>query len=205
MAFGRGTISDIGGAVSDILGGQSQARGLRIKAQGNLVEAENYDAAAQLALQNEEFTKESTAVKLMQQQREAELGIGQTQADIAASGFANSGSALDILRSGAQQGALTQQILGRQGLITEAGFEEQSQAYNRLSGFARYAAGEENSMADETERNSWITGGIKALSGIASLFTGLNLPFGGAAEEGPTYTAETQSAMGGGYGGGVFK
>jgi len=170
MAFGTGTINAFGGAVSDILGGQSQARGLRIKAQGNLVEAENYDLASGLALQNAEFTKESTAVRLMQQQREAELGIGQTQADIAGAGFANSGSALDILRSGAQQGALTQQILGRQGLITEAGFEEQSQAYNRLSGFARYAASEENSMADDAERNSFITGGIKAAAGIASLF-----------------------------------
>lgn len=181
MAFGTGTINSFGGAVSDILGGQAQAKGLRLKARGNRVEAENYDLASELATQNAAFTRESTAVKLMQQQREAELGIGATTADIAGSGFGASGTALDLLRSGAQQAALTQQILGRQGLITEAGFNEQATAYKNLAGYARYAAGEEEGMADDAERNGWITGAIKGASAVASLFTGGGgIPGGGA-------------------------
>lgn len=208
MAFGSSTVSAFGGAVSDILGGQSQARGLRLKAQGNEVEAENYDSASTLALQNAEFTRESTAVRLMQQQREAELGIGATRSDIAGAGFANSGSALDIMRSGVQQAALTQQILGRQGLITEAGYNEQAQSYTKLAGYARYAANEENSMADDAERNSLITAGIKGATAIASLFTGGIGPgtFSGNDMFGFSEDPESlaQSSRGGGFGGGAF-
>ena len=38
------------------------------------------------------------------------------------------GSALDILRSSAQQGSITKAVAGQQGLIEEAGFEEQGQS-----------------------------------------------------------------------------
>jgi hypothetical protein len=181
--FGAGA-SGISGAASDILGGQEKAAGLgieaeatRLKAHGDLVEAQNYDLASTLANQNDEFTKVSTAIKQTQMQRQIYLGLGATSADVGGAGFAASGSALDIMRSSAQQGALTKQVLGEQGLITEAGYQEQATAYTNLSGAARYAAGIENDMADKqdalaskTQSDSLISGGVKAAVGIASMF-----------------------------------
>lgn len=170
MAFGNATFTDLAGAVGDILQGQATAKGLRLKAQGDLTEAQNYDLAASLAGENAEFTKQSTAIKETQAQREIYLGLGKTESDVAGAGFQMSGSALDILRMGASQGALTKQVIGQQGLITEAGYQEQQQAYTNMAGAARYAAGEEESMAGDAQRNGWITGGIKGAAALATLF-----------------------------------
>lgn len=198
MAFGNSTFSDLSGAVGDILGGQANAQGLRIKAEGigldaegmrlkakgDLVEAGNYDLASTLAHDNATFTKESTAIQLAQAQRQIYLGLGETQSDIGGSGFAMSGSALDLMRSGAQQGELAKQVITKQGAITEAGYEEQGQAYTNLAGAARFAAGveqdmaskedniasETNDLAGTTERNGYITGAIKGAAAIATLF-----------------------------------
>lgn len=170
MAFGTGTINSIGGAVSDIFQGEATADSLNLKAQGDLSEAQNYDLASALATQNSQFTEQSTAVKETQQQRQIYMGMGSTQADVAGSGFQMGGSALDLMRSGAAQGALTQQVIGQQGLITEAGYNEQAQAYTNMSAAARYAASTEQSMASDAESNSYITAGIKGVSAVASLF-----------------------------------
>src|SRR5690348_2867807 len=135
MAFGMNFFSGISGAVSDIFGGEDKsggmhlqaagmrinAEGMRLTASGDRTEAQNYDLATTLAKQNDEFEKQSVAIKQTQAQRQIYLGIGATQADVAGSGFAARGSALDLMREGAQQGALTKQVIGEQGLITEAG------------------------------------------------------------------------------------
>jgi hypothetical protein len=176
MAFGSATFSDAGGAVSDIFGGYATAAGLRLKAHGDLAEAGNYDLAATLALQNEEFTKESTAIKGVQTQRQIYQAEGTTQADVAGAGFTNSGSALDIMRSNSQQGALTKQVLERQGQITEAGYTEQAQSYTNMAAAARFAAQSEQDQAGTAERNGWITGGFKAAAAVATLFTGGLMP-----------------------------
>lgn len=188
---------DFAGAAGDIFGGIEKnmglkiqadgtritAEGTRLKAQGDLVEATNYDEAATLAHQNEQFTEQSTAVKEMQTQRQIYQGLGTTRADVAGSGFTMSGSGLDILRMGAQEGALTKQVVGQQGLITEAGYNEQQQAYTNLAGYARYSAGVENDIAgkqDELAQKQddlgsfaqtagMITGGLKAVAGIAAI------------------------------------
>ncbi len=47
---------------------------------------------------------------------------------MAGAGLGESGSALDILRDSASQGALTKATLGQQGLINEAGYQEQQQS-----------------------------------------------------------------------------
>lgn len=173
MAFGVSTFSDLGGAASDLFGGSATAAGLRLKAKGDIVEASNYDLASGLAKQNEQFTEQSTRVKQMMADRQIQQGIGTEKADIAGAGFADSGSALDLLRSSAQQGALQKQLIGQQGLITEAGYNEQATAYTNLASYGRMAASTENSMADTAETAGEITGGLKLAAGIATLFTGL--------------------------------
>jgi hypothetical protein len=188
MAFGGNTISDVGGGVSDIFGGYAKAAGLNLKAAGDRVEAGNYDLAATLAKQNEKFTEQSTGIKEMMADRARYMGIGSETADIAGAGFdTGSGSALDLLRSSAQQGALQKQLIGQQGLITEAGYTEQATAYTNLAGYARMAANTEDSMAKTAITSGWITGGLKIAAGIATLDmgggggggTGLGLPVGG--------------------------
>jgi len=174
MALGATTFSDIGGAVSDLF----QAKAFGYKAQGAEFEKKNYLLASDLAEQNKQFTQESTAIQQMQQERASYQAIGRTQADIAGAGFAASGSALDILRDSTSQAALTNAVIGQQGLITEAGYEEQAQSYKNMASAADVAI----QAAKTAQEGSYITAGIKGVAAIASLFTG----GGGAPTTAPT-------------------
>lgn len=171
MAFGPETIAAFGGAANDLFSAPATAKGMRLKAQGDLVEGENYDKAATLARQNEQFTEQSTAVKDMMSARQIQQGIGTETADIAGAGFARSGSALDLLRDSAQQGAIQHQLITQQGLITEAGYNEQASAYSNLANFARYSASVQNEQADSAETAGFISAGFKAATAMATLFT----------------------------------
>lgn len=162
MALGSATFSGFGGAVSDLFAGFGDLA----KAKGDVFEKQNYELAATLAQQNEEFAKQSTAVRVMQADRELSKAQGQTAADVAGAGFAMSGSAIDIMRENASQGALTKQVLGQQGLITEAGYQEQAQSYENMAQAAQVAIDAEKKAAT----GAFISGGIKAITGVASLF-----------------------------------
>ena len=170
MAFGVATISDLGSAASDLLQGQTTAEADFLKAEGDVTEGQNYTLAAALAGQNEQFTEQSTAVQELQTQRQIYQPRGTTQAEIAGADLGNSGSALDMMRSNAQQGGLNKQIIAQQGEITEAGYAEQQTAYTNLAGYANYAAGVENNMGNQAESNSYLTGGLKIASALFSLF-----------------------------------
>lgn len=162
MAIGTGTFSAIGGAVSDLF----SASALRTKAAGNRIEAQGYDLASELSERNKQFTETSTEIKQTQLDRSVYQTIGQQKADVAASGFAASGSALDLLRDSAAQGALTKAVTGQQGLIEEAGYEEQAQSYKLLSQAARMSA----DTAEKSASGLNITAGIKGVAAVASLF-----------------------------------
>jgi hypothetical protein len=170
MAFGSATFTDLGGAASDIFSGITGSESLKIKAQGDLAEARSYDLAAALALQNKQFTETATGVKQTQAEREIYQTISGEEAGIAGGGLAESGSALDLLRSSASQGALTHALIGQQGLITEAGYQEQHDSYVNMAAAARQAAQAEEDLAGKTSLFSEITGGIKAIAGLATLF-----------------------------------
>lgn len=163
MAFGAGTINSLGGAASDLFSISAH----HAKATGDLIEAQNYDQAGVFARQNEQFTAVSTSIKQAQLDRESYKMIGGQAADVAGAGFAQSGSALDIMRESASQGALTKAVGEQQGLITEAGYEEQAKSFDNMSKAAHVAADAENEAAD----NAWFTAGIKGATAIASLFT----------------------------------
>jgi hypothetical protein len=161
MTLSPQTFSDVSGAASDLFAGQ----GDQAKAQYDFAEAKNYGLAADLATQNEQFTETSTAIKEAQQQREAMGAYRGVQADVAGAGFAESGSALDILRDSASQGALTHAVLGQQGLITEAGYKEQAESYTTMQGAATAAGNAENNAATFSD----ITAGIKGVAAVATL------------------------------------
>jgi hypothetical protein len=156
------TFSDIGGGISDLFAVSAD----RSKAQGDRFEAQNYDLAAKYADQEVQFTAESTAIQGMQAERQMYSSMSQTRADIAGGGFAASGSGLDILAQSAGQGALQQAVLQRQGLITEAGFEEQAQSYRNMESAANLAAGAEDKAAVGAE---W-SAGFKFAAAVGTLF-----------------------------------
>jgi hypothetical protein len=161
VALGAATFTDLGGAVSDLFA----ASGDRAKAAGDRAEQQNYLLAEGLANQNEKFTETSTAIKQAQETRSLTQTIGGQQADVAGAGFAESGSALDLLRDSASQGALMKAVTGEQGLITEAGYKEQAASYANMANAAGMAAdAEENAATGAT-----ITGAIKGVAALATL------------------------------------
>lgn len=171
MAFGNATFTNISGAVSDLLSSEATSASLKLKAQGDLVEGQNYTLAADLARKNEKYTEESTAIKQTMADRQIYQGIGTEQADIAGAGFAASGSALDLLRDSAAQGALQKEVIAKQGLITEEGYNEQAQSYTNLAQYAAYAAASENDQASQALKSGGINAGIKGVAALATLFT----------------------------------
>lgn len=162
MAFGTGTIQSAGGAVQDIFSGfahEAKAKGLRI-------EAENYDLAAGFASKNAQFTETSTAIKQSQLDRDIFKTMGGISADVAGAGFAASGSALDILRDSASQGALTKAVGSQQGLITEEGYKVQAETYTNMGKAALMAAEAEDNAA----LGSNISAAFKGANAITSIF-----------------------------------
>ncbi len=162
MAIGSATFSNFGGAVQDLFA----AQGYKYKAKGAEFEKQNYLLAGDLATQNAQFTETSTAIKQMQTERQNQLVLGGQQADVAHAGFEESGTALDLLRDSAQQGALTKQVAAQQGLITEAGYKEQAESYKNMASAAQVAI----DAAHTAETGSYITAGFKGAAAVASIF-----------------------------------
>ena len=171
MAFGNSTVSSFGTAAGDILSGIGNDMADNIKAAGYDAEAANYGLAAKFAGENVQFTQESTAIQEAALQRNFEMAQGKTQAEIAGAGFTNSGSAQDIMRENAQQGAIAQGTAAVQGSITELGYQEQQQSYETMQSAATAAANSERSLGKFSEISGYVTAAISAASGITSLFT----------------------------------
>lgn len=178
MAISSSTFTDIGGAVSDLFAAdadRTKAQADIVKSQGDALEAANYGEAADFATQNVGYTQQATQLKEVQQQRQITQTLGTQQAQVAGAGFASSGSALDLLRDSAAQGALSKAVLGNQGLITEAGYQEEAQSYTNMSKAADFAVqGDELAAQAENEQANGadIAGAIKGVAAVASVFSG---------------------------------
>ena len=165
--FGLTNPGALGGAFNDLFGGIMGDQGDQIKSEGYQEEAANYAQAAVLAGQNAQFTVQSTAVQQFQAHRSLELSQGSTEAELGAAGVTSGGSSEDIMRSGAQQGAIQKQLVGQQGLITEAGYTEQQNADNAMAQYASEAAQQENKL-----------GGMSLLGGIVGGIFSVGAAFG---------------------------
>lgn len=199
-----GALSDFGGAVSAIFAGQADeaqagaalakaamsrtaSQADILKSQGDVLEGQQYGEAATLADLNAQYTARSTAIQTAQADRELFLNMGGAKAAIGASGGTEGGSAGDILRASASQGALNRAVLGEQGLITEAGYTEQANSYRTMQSAAGLASQEDilasqgelqaatgyqaEAQADKTAATgSDISAVIKGAAGVAALF-----------------------------------
>lgn len=147
---------DLGGAVQSIFG-----------AMGDFAEAKSYKKAEDLATQNAGIANESTRIQQFQAQRNIYQTIGKQQAQVAGAGLASSGSALDLLRSSQQQGELTRQLIGTQGLIQQQGFLQEANAYGGMASAA--------SAAGNGGLFGGIMKGIGAVASVAGLFSDARL------------------------------
>lgn len=160
-----------------------------LQAQGDILEGQTYGAAASLANLNAGYTAASTNIQAAQADRSLFMQIGSERAAAAGSGSSGGGSAADIFRNSAQQGALNKAVIQTQGLITQAGYQEQAQSYGLMqqaSGVAAQAQqvaatgetqaaaeyGQEANLFKESETGDFISAAISGVAGIAELGMG---------------------------------
>ncbi len=153
---GAGAAAGVG--VSDIFAGF----GAQSKAQGDLIEQQNYQLAAKYAQQEALFSEMSGRIQQMQETREISKSLGATVADVAGAGFATSGSAIDLLRESASQGALVKQVSEYQSNITTAGYKEQAQSYSNMAAAAGIAASADSKAATGDFMAAGIQGAVAA-------------------------------------------
>jgi hypothetical protein len=153
--FSQANAQSLGGAVSDIFSGFADAT----KIQGLQAEQQQYEMAATEAEQQAHYVGVSTAIQEAQANREMFMSMGRTRAEVAGAGFASSGSALDILRSSASQGALQSAALGQQGLIQQQSLEEQAASYTTMAN----AVGAAEKGSELSEIDSFVGAGISAV------------------------------------------
>lgn len=129
MPLSSAGFGDIGGAVSDIFGaiGQQQS-------------AKGYKQAASFAEENANIAEQSAKIQGLMAQRQVFQTIGGQQSDIAGAGLAESGSALDLLRSSASQGSLTKQLVANQGAINVLGYQAEAASYTSMASAAKSSA-----------------------------------------------------------------
>ena len=137
--------SALGGAVSSLFG-----------AAGAAESASSYSDAAAIADQNAKIAAQSAAIKQTQLARQIYQTVSTQKAGVAGAGFAASGSALDLLRSSASQGALAKAQATEQGIITANSYAQQAGMYRGLAGAAN------------TSSTGQEVGGILGLVGAAA-------------------------------------
>ncbi len=161
MALGNATFTDVGGAVSDIFSGF----GNQVKAQGDFAEAKLYSQAAALAEQNVGLTEQATSIQEMQEARNIYQTISSQESGVAAGGFEESGSALDLLADSTQQGKLAEQLIQTQGQISENAYQEQANSYTAMATAATSAG----NAANTAGVGAFIASGVKGVAAIATL------------------------------------
>jgi hypothetical protein len=120
---------DLGGAVSSLFGAKAA------KAQGK-----SYNEASTIALENVGITRSATALKELTEGLDITRARGAQRAQIGGAGFAESGTALDLLAASATRGALTKAMTEEQGAITANSYAEQAGLYKGLADSANASA-----------------------------------------------------------------
>lgn len=148
-------LSDLGGAVNDLFG-----------ASGARTAGDAYGSASDFATINARIAASATAARDEQIRRQVARSLGSTSAGVAGAGFAASGSALDILRSSAQEGALVRAVGEEQGAINVNSYLEQAGMFKGMQ------------RAADTSATGQGIAGLLNLGGAAAALYGF---FGGAA------------------------
>ena len=109
--YGPQMLMAVGQGASDIFAGFGDID----KMKADELESGQYDQAAEYAGQEAEFSQHVDADPSGAENPPTTMAMGSTASEVAGAGFAASGSALDIMRSNAQQGSLAQAVTSEQG------------------------------------------------------------------------------------------
>jgi hypothetical protein len=147
-------MSDIGTALDDAGGAVGDFFGML----GSETAGKSYTTAAQIAQNNEQLTMRSGEIQQQQENQSIIQSIGDENASVSGAGFAQSGSATDLLRMSTQKGALDKQLLANQTEITAQGFQQQANAYEGQA-----------TAAKEQATGQGVGGILKTVGTIASI------------------------------------
>lgn len=143
---------DFGGAISDLFA-----------AQGAQASETAFKTAAQIETENARIEQASTAIKEQATARQLYRTVGAQKAGYGAANLKESGSAIDVLKSSMQEGAIQQALVGEQGQINENSYLQQAAADTGLANSAGSQA--------SADKAGGILGGIAgAVSSIISFF-----------------------------------
>lgn len=123
-----------------------QSAASELSAAGNTAEADIYGQASSIAGQNALLALDAGQIKEAQTQLAVNRAIGSQRAAVASNGFAEAGSAVDVMRASLQQGSLDEQLDVENASLQAGAFEEQKQA----SAAEQTAASTAASMAKTT-------------------------------------------------------
>ena len=135
----QGAVYQQQGAEAEVVAMHLAATGATLQGRQDILEEQNYNLAAKFATENVDITEASTKMQEAAEQRQAFSTIGTQKAGEAGGGLAESGSALDILRSSNEQAAYGKAVLAFQGGVTEAGFSEQAASNYMMAQAAKKA------------------------------------------------------------------
>jgi hypothetical protein len=179
-AAAAGTAADTGlqrGTVADILGLQSKAeidaanaQASDIQAAGYQQEVGAYTTAGEIAGNNAVTAGIAGDIKLLQEQRALKRTLGSQRADIASAGFRNSGSAIDLMQSSVQQGALGRQLISTQTALAKGGYLEEGAASAAEAAGATMASTAAAALAEQ-QRSSGQLATANAANETAALQT----------------------------------
>lgn len=145
-------------SISGAIGDFGQAAGDLLASEGSFASADAYGTASDIATKNAALTKRSGAIQLQQENVAITKAIGGEAASTSGAGFNNSGgTAVDLLHSSVQQGALSRQLISNQTEITAQGYEQQASAYTG-----------QQKAADAQGQAQQAQGAASAVSGIFS-------------------------------------
>ncbi len=150
-------MSGAGAGVSDIFSGIGDFAA----ASGYREEAKAYATAAKLSTENAGLVKLSTGIQETEATRMGLKVQGAVQAGAGANGESLSGSAMDVLRSNAQQISLQKNLVALQGEIDIKGWEEKAAAD---TGQSKLASAE--STAAQIKGAGSILGGVLSIFGL---------------------------------------
>lgn len=162
------TIGDILGLNAKATQYQADSAASTIEAEGSAAEAEAYRISGGIAEQNAELERRSANLEALQQERLIHKTIGGQRAAVAASGFGEAGTAVDLMRDTIRQGALSTALTRMQGDITAGGYLAQAAASAGAS-----LAATKTSQAATLLAQQYATAGALATTNSANLMSKL--------------------------------
>ena len=150
-----------GGAFGDIFGGIGDL----FASQGSQTAADLFGQAVTVGGQELQLEKASGNIEEAAAGRQIYHTISTQQAQVAGSGLAESGSALDILRASRQQGSIQQQVIG-----ANIGIQEEGTQLQIISAQAQQAQAQATAEAQLFAGIGGIVGGIGSLTNLFKIF-----------------------------------